>query len=134
MKNWLLIFQLSLIPIVSIAQEKSKSLTSHISFCGDCYSTPLTLSKKTVNYFDSRILGTWISDDEKWIYIITQPKNEYIVIKQYYYAETSKRYLSLITRIVTTVADIDSSNFIEIDFYFGCPDAIFAHVYKKKDK
>jgi hypothetical protein len=81
-------------------------------------SGAISLTTDSINYYDSRILGSWVTDDKKWINIITKNRDGTFSVRFYQYQDNIKKYGSSSIRFITGVANIESLNFFEIDFGF----------------
>lgn len=80
------------------------------------FSGQISLATNETNYYDSRLLGTWVNDDGKWINVITRHKSGVLIVKTYMYHENIKKYGAASIRVIPNVANVDSLNFLEIDF------------------
>lgn len=77
---------------------------------------PITLCKDSLNFYDSRILGTWISENGKYMDVFCKiPNGNGILYKRYTYSSQFKKYFQDWEHILR-LTNFDSCYFMETDF------------------
>lgn len=102
----------------AVAQNDSSDAWANHPFADFQFRTiDVTLSDTGVNYFDIRLLGTWISNNtpDKNALVISQLPNGCLIAKWYAYSKRDDIYYQHGMRIIPHVAKMDSTFFLEWD-------------------